>query len=122
MTAASIAGAAPSYAGGVSDVPLLGDTIGANFERTVDRFGDREALVDHPSGRRWTMPSWMPPSTMSPGGLACPAQTGDGVETSPGAGAGAGTGSPGAATTVTSACVRTPNQPSLGWWRATRSR
>ena len=103
MTAASIAGAAPSYASGVSDVPLLGDTIGANFERTVDRFGDREALVDHPSGRRWTY-------------------AGDGVETSPGAGAGAGTGSPGAATTVTSACVRTPNQPSLGWWRATRSR
>ncbi|HLM29081.1 MAG TPA: AMP-binding protein, partial [Acidimicrobiales bacterium] len=54
MTAEPTAGAAPSYASGVSDVPLLGETIGANFERTVDRFGDREALVDHPSGRRWT--------------------------------------------------------------------
>jgi fatty-acyl-CoA synthase len=43
-----------SYASAVSDVPLLGDTIGANLERTVARFGDREALVDVPSGRRWT--------------------------------------------------------------------
>jgi fatty-acyl-CoA synthase len=33
---------------------LLGETIGANFERTATRFGDREALVDRPSGRRWT--------------------------------------------------------------------
>jgi fatty-acyl-CoA synthase len=54
MTAAPTARAAPSYASGVSDVPLLGETIGANFERTVDKFGEREALVDHPSGRRWT--------------------------------------------------------------------
>jgi len=33
-----------SYASGVSDLPLLGETIGANLERTVARFGDREAL------------------------------------------------------------------------------
>jgi fatty-acyl-CoA synthase len=44
----------PSYASAVSDTPLLGDTIGANLERTVARFADREALVDVPSGRRWT--------------------------------------------------------------------
>jgi fatty-acyl-CoA synthase len=37
--------AAASYAHGVSDVPLLGETIGANLERTVRRFGDREAVV-----------------------------------------------------------------------------
>jgi fatty-acyl-CoA synthase len=43
-----------SYASGVSDVPLLGETIGENLDRTVDRFGDREALVDVSSGRRWT--------------------------------------------------------------------
>jgi acyl-CoA synthetase (AMP-forming)/AMP-acid ligase II len=43
-----------SYASGTSDVPLLGETIGANLERTVAAFGDREALVDVPSGRRWT--------------------------------------------------------------------
>src|SRR3954451_1868583 len=36
---------APSYSHGVSDVRLLGETIGANLERTVARFGDRDALV-----------------------------------------------------------------------------
>ena len=29
---------APSYSHGTSDTPLLGDTIGANFERTAARF------------------------------------------------------------------------------------
>jgi fatty-acyl-CoA synthase len=43
-----------SYASGTSDQPLLGETIGANLERTVARFGDREALVDVAAGRRWT--------------------------------------------------------------------
>lgn len=46
--------ALPSYTSGISDGPLLGDTIGANLERTVAAHGDREALVDVPSGRRWT--------------------------------------------------------------------
>ncbi|MCP2235654.1 AMP-binding protein [Prauserella halophila] len=46
--------AVPSYASGTSDVPLLGDTIGDNFDRTVAACGDRDALVDLPSGRRWT--------------------------------------------------------------------
>ncbi|MGH3800724.1 MAG: AMP-binding protein [Pseudonocardiaceae bacterium] len=46
--------ALPSYASGVSEAPLLGDTIGDNFDRTVARHGDRDALVDCPSGRRWT--------------------------------------------------------------------
>ncbi|MGW4716210.1 AMP-binding protein [Nocardia sp. NPDC004260] len=44
----------PSYASGVSDVPLLGDTIGGNLDRAVSAFPDREALVDLPSGQRWT--------------------------------------------------------------------
>ncbi|WP_432014039.1 AMP-binding protein [Streptomyces cucumeris] len=43
-----------SYASGTGEVPLLGDTIGANLARIVERFGDRDALVDIPSGRRWT--------------------------------------------------------------------
>jgi fatty-acyl-CoA synthase len=43
-----------SYDSGTCDVPLLGETIGANLERTVAAFGDREALVDVPAGRRWT--------------------------------------------------------------------
>ncbi|MDT3400170.1 AMP-binding protein [Streptomyces sp. B1866] len=43
-----------SYDSGVGDIPLLGDTVGAGLARTVERFGDREALVDAASGRRWT--------------------------------------------------------------------
>jgi len=43
-----------SYASGVSDTPLLGDTVGDNFDRTVAAFGDRDALVDRYAGRRWT--------------------------------------------------------------------
>jgi fatty-acyl-CoA synthase len=35
----------PSYAHGTSMTPLLGETIGENLRRTVERFGDREALV-----------------------------------------------------------------------------
>ncbi|WP_461157136.1 AMP-binding protein, partial [Saccharopolyspora tripterygii] len=43
-----------SYASGVSDVPLLGDTIGANLDRTAARFPDHDALVEFSTGRRWT--------------------------------------------------------------------
>ncbi|WP_091679042.1 AMP-binding protein [Amycolatopsis marina] len=46
--------AVPSYASGISDVPLLGDTIGDNFDRTVAAFPDRDALVDRASGGRWS--------------------------------------------------------------------
>ena len=35
----------PSYAHGAGSIPLLGETIGENLRRTVERFGDREALV-----------------------------------------------------------------------------
>ncbi len=35
----------PSYAHGVSGIPLLGQTIGQNLHDTVQRHGDREALV-----------------------------------------------------------------------------
>ncbi|MCW2622691.1 MAG: AMP-dependent synthetase and ligase, partial [Frankiales bacterium] len=45
---------APSYASGTSEVPLLGDTVGGALRRTAVRYGDREALVDLTSGRRWT--------------------------------------------------------------------
>ncbi|URN10799.1 AMP-binding protein [Actinomadura madurae] len=34
--------------------PLLGATIGANFDKTVAAFSERDALVDRASGRRWT--------------------------------------------------------------------
>ena len=43
-----------SYAHGGSAVPLLGETIGANLERTVDRYPDNEALVSRHQGRRFT--------------------------------------------------------------------
>ena len=46
--------ALPSYGSGISGTPLLGDTIGDNLTRTVGRFPDAEAMVDVPSGRRWT--------------------------------------------------------------------
>ncbi len=43
-----------SYTAGPTDVPLLEETIGANFERTVATHGEREALVEVVTGRRWT--------------------------------------------------------------------
>ncbi|WP_435857219.1 AMP-binding protein [Streptomyces longwoodensis] len=43
-----------SYAHGTGDTVLLGDTIGANLDRAVAAWPDREVLVDVPSGRRWT--------------------------------------------------------------------
>ena len=43
-----------SYTSAVSQAPLLGDTIGENFDRAVRRFGDQVALVDVPAGHRLT--------------------------------------------------------------------
>jgi len=43
-----------SYAHGASAEPLLGETIGANLDRTVARWGDREALVSRHQGQRLT--------------------------------------------------------------------
>src|ERR1700723_1754091 len=43
-----------SYSSGESATPLLGDTIGGNFDATVVAFSPREALVDRPTGRGWT--------------------------------------------------------------------
>jgi fatty-acyl-CoA synthase len=43
-----------SYSSGESATPLLGDTIGANFDAAVRAFGNREALVDRSAARRWT--------------------------------------------------------------------
>jgi fatty-acyl-CoA synthase len=44
----------PSYASGTSTTPLLGETIGESLSRAAVAFGGRDALVDVPSGRRWT--------------------------------------------------------------------
>ena len=43
-----------SYTHGVSQLPLLSETIGSNFRRTAATFNDHEALVDHATGRRWS--------------------------------------------------------------------
>jgi fatty-acyl-CoA synthase len=43
-----------SYTSATSDTPLLGDTIGANFDRTVAAFPNRLALVDIPAGLRYS--------------------------------------------------------------------
>ncbi len=44
----------PSYASGTSSKPLLGDTIGDNLDRTIARFGEREALVSVHQDLRYT--------------------------------------------------------------------
>jgi fatty-acyl-CoA synthase len=44
----------PSYVSGTSSKPLLGDTIGDNLDRTIARFGEREALVSVHQGLRYT--------------------------------------------------------------------
>ncbi len=46
--------AVPSYSSGVSEVPLLGDTIGDNLDRTAATYPDNDALVDRSAGLRWT--------------------------------------------------------------------
>ena len=43
-----------SYARGDTTAALLTETIGANLDRTVSRFGDREALVSCAQGRRYS--------------------------------------------------------------------
>ncbi|MGW0390655.1 AMP-binding protein [Streptomyces sp. NPDC003042] len=45
---------ASSHSSGISEVPLLGETIGDNLDRTAARFPGRDALVDVAAGRRWT--------------------------------------------------------------------
>ncbi len=44
----------PSYVHGTSTTPLLGETIGQNLRRTVERYADREALVVISQGYRAT--------------------------------------------------------------------
>jgi fatty-acyl-CoA synthase len=43
-----------SYGHGAADVPLLGETIGENLRRIAATHPDAEAVVDVPTGRRWT--------------------------------------------------------------------
>ena len=43
-----------SYVHGGGTLPLLGETLGACFDRIVERFGEREALVVRHQNIRWT--------------------------------------------------------------------
>ena len=43
-----------SYVHGAVETPLLGETLGASFDRTVAQWGDRPALVVRSQGIRWT--------------------------------------------------------------------
>src|SRR5262249_55887504 len=43
-----------SYAHGVSDTPLLGDTIGIHFDKTVARFPNHDAVIARHENIRWT--------------------------------------------------------------------
>ncbi|MEO1513456.1 MAG: AMP-binding protein [Bacteroidota bacterium] len=43
-----------SYSSGTSAVPLLGKTIGDQFDEIVQRFSEREALIVHHQNIRWT--------------------------------------------------------------------
>lgn len=49
-----LAGRAHSYVCGISDTPLLGDTIGRSLDHAVRRWSHREALVSPSHGVRWT--------------------------------------------------------------------
>jgi fatty-acyl-CoA synthase len=44
----------PSYVHGASDVPFIGDTIGVYFDKVVERFGGRDALIVRHQQIRWT--------------------------------------------------------------------
>ena len=46
--------AALSYVHGAVDTPLLGETLGRNFDRTVARWGDRPGLVVRSQNVRWS--------------------------------------------------------------------
>ena len=43
----------PSYVHGASEVPLIGETIGAHFDRMAARFAERDALVVRHQQIRW---------------------------------------------------------------------
>src|SRR5689334_3415502 len=54
MEAGSGRAMATSHTRGNDAVPLLRETIGSNLDRTIERVGDREALVSCTQGLRFT--------------------------------------------------------------------
>src|SRR5437879_5855039 len=72
--------AALSYTHGASPVPLLGETIGANLRRTVEKHGSNEALVVAHQGYRATYRQlWDQVSQCARGLIARGVQKGDRV-------------------------------------------
>ncbi|MBM3981053.1 MAG: AMP-binding protein [Planctomycetes bacterium] len=70
----------PSYDHGACDIPLLGGTIGANLRRTVERFGEREALiVRHQNFRATYRELWELVARTAKGLVARGVKTGDRV-------------------------------------------
>ena len=49
-----MSGSSLSYVNGAANVPLLGETIGVNFDRTVERWGDRPGLIVRQHNVRWS--------------------------------------------------------------------
>ena len=43
-----------SYVHGVSSVPLIGETIGAHFDKVAERWTDRDALIVRQQNLRWS--------------------------------------------------------------------
>jgi fatty-acyl-CoA synthase len=70
----------PSYVHGVSPVALLGETIGDNLRRTVERYGEREVLVAPAQGYRATYRElWNATTTLAKALLARGVEKGDRV-------------------------------------------
>src|SRR5207253_3699274 len=44
----------PSYVHGASTIPLIGETIGVHFDRTVERFGEHDSLIVRHQKLRWS--------------------------------------------------------------------
>jgi fatty-acyl-CoA synthase len=69
-----------SYAHGTSPIPLLGETIGENLRRTVERHGDRDALVVRSQNYRATYRElYDATSTLGRALIACGIEPGDRV-------------------------------------------
>ena len=67
-----------SYSHGTSGIPLLGETIGANLRRVAAAHPQSEALVDVPTGRRWTYAQFdADTDTLARGLIAAGLQVGD---------------------------------------------
>ncbi|MET0405894.1 MAG: AMP-binding protein [Cystobacter sp.] len=71
---------APSYVHGLGSKPLLGETIGENLRRTVEQWGEREALIVLSQGYRATWRElWAQTSQVARGLLALGVRKGDRV-------------------------------------------